>query len=233
MATGAAIAAGPSGLRRFLGIVAVVGLLAILAVVALVMIARKAGSSGSEPFPCAPEEVNVRYSPGDAPKWAHEAVEAALEDSGRKPRTITETGERRDLMVVVWTTSEGAAPNLSGKTLRLEKRSSAQEVKSTLKSKLTPCKDAGQAREIKDAQKAEDAIDAPENPAVKWNSPIVGTGAPVALWWACGPILVRLIGKVARSRTGKAGDDQEDHQTSESLDPAPEPEPAEEEGHQK
>lgn len=231
VATGAAIAAGPSGLRRFLGIVAVVGLLAILAVVVLLMIAGKAGSSGSGPFPCAPEEVKVRYSPDDAPKWAHKAVETALEDSGRKPRTIKETGERRDLMVVVWPTSEGAAPKLSGKTLQLERRSSADEVQSTLESQLTQCEDAGQAGENKNAPEAEDAIEAPEKPIVRWYSPIVGIGVLVALWWACGPVLVRLIGKGARGRPGKAVDDEEDGQAGESLDPVPEP--AKEAGHQK
>lgn len=231
VATGTAIAAGPKGLRRLLGFLSVVVLLAILAVVVLVMMAGKAGPSDSGPFPCAPEEeVKVRYSPDDAPKWAHEAVETALEDSGRKPRTITET-ERRDLMVVVWLTSEGSAPKLSGKTLRLEKRSSADEVQSALKSKLTQCEDAGQAGENKNAQQAEDAIEAAEKPIVRWDSPIVGIGTLVALWWACGPGLVRLIGKGARCRPGKPGDDEEDDQAGESLDPVPEP--ANEEGHQK
>ena len=231
VATGAAIAAGPKGLRRLLGILSVVVLLGILAVVVLVMIAGKTGSSGNGALPCAPEEVKVRYSPDDAPKWAHEAVETALEDSGRKPRTITETGERRDLMVVVWPTSEGASPKLSGKTLRLEKRSSADEVQSSLESKLTQCNDAGQAGENKNAQEAEDAIEAPEKPIVRWYSPIVGIGALVALWWTCGPVLVRLLGKGTRCQPGKEGADEENDQAGVSLDPVPAP--VKEAGHQK
>lgn len=124
-------------------------------------------------------------------------------------------------MVVVWPTSEGASPSLSGKTLRLETRPSADEVQSALKSKLTQCEDAGRADENKNAREAEDAIEAPEKPIVKWYSPIVGIGALVALWWACGPVLARLIGKGSRCRPGKAGNYEEDDQAGESLDPVP------------
>jgi len=227
---GTAIAAGPRGLRRLLGIVVVIGLLAALAVIALVIVTGKAGPRGSESLPCSPEEVKVRYSPDDAPKWAHKAVATALKKAGRKPHTVTKTGEKRDLTVVVWPTTERAAPKLSGKTLRLEKRSSADEVQAALKSKLTQCEDAREAGEDKNSQEAEEATDDRQKPVVRWNSPIVGIGVPAVLWWVCGPVLVRLIDKAATSSPGKAGDDEEDDQAGESLDLALGP--AEEEGHQ-
>ena len=119
-ATGAAIAAGPRGLRRLLGIAIVIGLFIVLAVAALVTAMGKAGSAGSGPLPCTPGKVNVRYSTSDTPQWAKEAVEKALKDTKRESHTVTEAGDSRDLIVVYWPTSEGAEPKLSGKTLRLD-----------------------------------------------------------------------------------------------------------------
>lgn len=226
MATGAAIAAGPAGLRRLLGIAVVVGLLAVLAAVALVAMAGKTGSSGDGPLPCAPEEVTVRYSPGDTPEWAKEAVEEALEDAGRKPRTVSENGVRRDLTVVVWSTSAGAEPMLSGKTLRLERKSTAEEVEAALQEKLAPCEE-GDGTAGEDTGNTEDTQDAPETRALGWNTPVAWIGGVLALWWAIGPLLVRLAGKGVRRRRGKA-DDEDDGDLVDSA-----PEPAQGVGHQK
>lgn len=224
----AAIAAGPSGLRRLLGIVVVIGLLAMLAVVAMVLVAGSAGSTRSGPFPCATDEVKVRYSTSDTPQWARKAVKKTLEDAKRKPRTITNTGERRDLLVIYWPTREGAEPKLDGKTLRLERRSTTEEVKNALKSKLLPCGEAGGSAG-KDMT-AEEALDTPEKPVFGWDSPVIWIGGLIALWWTCGPILVHFISKGVGRRPTRAGDDEDD-ETGVLLDPVPEP--AQEEGRQK
>ncbi len=127
LAAGAAIADGPSGLRRLLGVVVVLALLAGLGVAALLAMAWWVGRGDgqSTALGCPPESVAIAYSPADTPTEVREAVEEALRLAGREPAEGGyDTDQERDLVVSWWPTDlDPEAPRASGRgtvTLRLE-----------------------------------------------------------------------------------------------------------------
>lgn len=200
----AAVAAGPSGLRRFLGLVLVVVLIAGLGFAALMALgvwsASQSGDDDSS-LPCPPDEVAVAFTPKDAPAEVQQAVEAALADAGRE---VTKggwgEGQERDL-VVVWT--PGSDDRLSGSTspskLTLGSVPTAAEVTDLLGDRLAACESSSPTPT---PAEAEEPAEQPQEsaPGFEWPwaggvTPAAGIGLAAGLWWLVGPNAVRAAGR--------------------------------------
>lgn len=192
LATGAAIAAGPRGLRRLLAAVLLTGLALVLGITVLSVIGKSAGTR-DEALPCAPHVTAVQLTPDNTPQSVQKTVMEALITSGRSPEVIDYgDGERSDLVVSWWPTRDPSTPSLKGRTLRLEAEPTVEEVTAALGTKLAACENAEATSESEAAS--------PSTPGVvgrtsKWSSPITWIGSAVALWWAGGPWIVRVVGR--------------------------------------
>lgn len=209
VAAGAAVAAGPSGLRRVAGGCLAVVLLIALAIAGLVALAtymasRDGGLGGDDDvgLACPPDEVAVAYTPAEQPEGVQDAVEDALTDAGRE---ITaggyDEGQSRDVVVSWWQASDPNPPEVSGRStvsLRLQEVPTAEEVQAALGGHLTPCEDPEPTEEPdeapEEAQEQEEEDEGSSQPfAWPWASgwsPVVGIGLAVAAWWLVGPQVV-------------------------------------------
>jgi len=197
LATGAAIAAGPRGMRRLLGVALSLVLVAFLGVAALAMIGKGAGSR-DEPYPCSPAVSTVELTPDNMPSQVRAAVEEALTAEGREPKFVDYgDGVRPDLVVSWWPTRDPNPPQLQGRTLRLESEPTVEDVTVALKARLAPCEE-------------DSPTSAPEAPvpsvrpesgpnALTWSSPITLLGGAIALWWVAGPWIARWAATTFRS----------------------------------
>lgn len=195
----AAVAAGPSGLRRLLGGCLTIVLLGGLGLAALTTLATWLATNGGDDrggdgvLPCPPETVAIAYVPHDLPETIRKAVEGALEDAGRIPvMGGYGEGQSRDLQVSHWpTTLDPRPPMASGRLfpdLRLETIPTRQEVAAALGERLSPCEPVVPVTEEEHPEQYS------VNPSWPWarswtSGSVVGVG--VAGWWLAGPQLVR------------------------------------------
>lgn len=196
--TGAAIAARPKGLRRLLGLLVTIALIAALALIGIATFAGRSEHRTNTQLACAPEAISVRYSPSDPPSWVQEAVEKALHDAGRSPRTVDNRDHNHDLQVLYWPSSSNKSPGLAGKTLRLENRATSDDVAKALKPMLGACSEnSTSSSEPGRSDSSETLIE-----RWSWNNPLTLVCVVVAAWWTFGPWLVKFTIRVAR-RTQK------------------------------
>lgn len=196
----AAVAAGPSGLRRLTAGCLMVALLGGLLLGAFFGFAAwLASRADREPvaLPCPPATVAVAVSTRDAPKEVREAVEAALREAGREPvEGGWHAGLERDL-VIAWT--PGSTTRVSGgsspTTLTLGAVPTAAEITEALTARLAPCEAEAEpttASEPEEAQEPDQG--APGGLSWPWQQGWGTTGwlaLAVGLWWLAGPNLVR------------------------------------------
>lgn len=197
LAAGAAVAAGPSGLRRFLGLVLVVVLIVGLGLAALMALGvwSASQSEDSAALPCPPDAVALVFTPRDTPAEVQRAVSSALKGAGR---TVTTggwgAGQERDL-VVIW--SPGSEARVSGgmgpTKVTFGAAPSAAEVATLLGDRLAPC-----AVATPTPPKAEEPADSSPEGSERFSWPWTGgitpaavVGLAVALWWVAGPNAVR------------------------------------------
>lgn len=203
LATGAAIAAGPSGLRRLLGGCLVVVLILGLGFAALLAFAAwsaRQDSGEGAALPCPPESVAVAWSPQDIPAEVREAVEDALHGAGRETTAGGwAQGQSRDL-VIIWTPgvedrlSTGSSPT----KLTLGEVPTAAEVEALLGDRLDSCAPEPTEEPTEAQEPAQEAeSDDESNPVgISWPwqrgwSPVAGIGLAATLWWVAGPNLAR------------------------------------------
>jgi len=186
LATGAAIAAGPNGLRRLLGAALILALVVLLGLTMLAVIGKNAGGH-DEPYPCAPAVTTVKFTPDDTPSQVRMMVEEALTAEGRSPKIVDYgDGERPDLVVSWWPTRDPNPPQLQGRALRLESEPTVENVTVALKARLASCEDDSPTSATEAPVPA-----APGPQAVTWSSPVTLFGSAIALWWLAGPWMVR------------------------------------------
>lgn len=189
LATGAAIAAGPSGLRRLLGVALTFVLVAFLGVAVLAMIGKSTGSR-DEPYPCAPAVTTVKLTPDNMPSQVRAAVEEALTAEGRELKFVDYgDGERPDLVVSWWPTRDPNPPKLQGRTLRLESEPTVEDVTVALKARLASCEEDSPTSAPETHVPSTRSESTPQ--ALTWSSPITLLGGAIALWWVAGPWIVR------------------------------------------
>lgn len=202
-AAGVAVAAGPSGLRRFAGGCLVVVLILGLGFAALLGFAawsaRQHGGGGSS-LPCPPAPVAVAYTPRDATPEVREAVEEALRGAGREPVPGGwGEGMERDL-VVIW--SPGVEDRLSVGTapskLTLGEVPTAEHVTDLLGDRLASCAPEPTEEPTEAPEPAQEAESDDESGPVgiswPWQrgwSPVASVALAVVAWWVAGPNLVR------------------------------------------
>ncbi len=212
LATGAAIAAGPSGLRRLLGAALILALVVVLGVTVLALIGKSTGGH-PEPYPCAPAVTTVKLTPDDTPSQVRTMVEEALTAEGRSPKIVDYgDGERPDLVVSWWPTRDPNPPQLQGRTLRLESEPTVEDVTVSLKTRLASCED-------------DSPTSAPEAPVLSapsesgrgpqpltWSSPVTLLGGSIALWWFSGPWIARRAAKAfSKVRPRRAHREERQH----------------------
>lgn len=200
LATTAAVAAGPSGIKRLLAGCLMVVLLGGLALGALLGFAAwTTRDADREPksLPCPPETVAVIFTPRlGTPAEVPAAVEQALREAGRKTRAGGwGSGEERDL-VVSWTpgsttrVSSGSGPT----RITLGKVPTAAEVTEALGARLAPCEAETEATAPVPAEPQEPAQEAAGGVSWPWERgwSVTGwLGLAVGAWWIAGPNLLR------------------------------------------
>ncbi|SMX86192.1 hypothetical protein [Brevibacterium aurantiacum] len=207
LATGAAIAARPRGLRRLFGALLILVLVLVLGLTFLALVGKRAGRS-DDPLPCTPETTAVKFTPDNTPTSVQETVAEAVKASGRSVE-LTDYGEgvRPDLVVSWWPTSEDNPPNFQGRTLRLEVEPTIKEVTAALDEKLASC----EGDETATGEKSSSDHPSPKvsGQRVTWSSPVTWIGAAVIVWWLGGPWLVRMTGRgIRRARSRRAPRDE-------------------------
>lgn len=196
----AAVAAGPSGIKRLLAGCLMVVLLGGLALGGLVAFAAwLASRSDREPsmLPCPPVTVAVAVSTQDAPPEVREAVESALRGAGREPVPGGWGGGLERDVVIAWT--PGAETRVSGGdnpvTLTLGAVPTATEVTEALGDRLAPCEaEADPTTAPAPVQAEEPAQAAPGGFSWPWERGWTTTAwlaLALGLWWLAGPNLVR------------------------------------------
>lgn len=200
LAATAAVAAGPSGLKRLFAGCLMVLLLGGLMLGALLGFAAWLGHRvDREPstLPCPPETVAVAVSTKDAPGEVREAVEEALRGAGREPVTGGwGAGLERDL-VIAWT--PGSTTRVSGgsspTTITLGAVPTADEISEALGDRLEPCEAEAEPTTVPEPVETEEAAqDAPGGLSWPWERGWSTTGwlaLAVATWWLAGPNLMR------------------------------------------
>lgn len=194
----AAVAAGPSGIKRVLaGCLMLVLLGGLLLGALLGFAAWLSARSDREPvsLPCPPATVAVAISTQAAPASVRKAVETALREADREPvQGGWGAGLERDL-VVAWT--PGAQTRVSSgdnpTTLILGAVPSAAEVTEALGPRLAPC-EAEATPAPKPDEAGEPAPEAPGGFSWPWQRDWSATGwasLAVGVWWLAGPNVVR------------------------------------------
>lgn len=196
----AAVAAGPSGLRRLVAGCLMVALLGGLMLGAFLGFAAWLGHRADrEPgaLPCPPATVAVAVSTQDAPGEVREAVEQALREAGREPvEGGWGDGLERDV-VIAWT--PGAETRVSGghnpTTITLGAVPTAAEVSEALGERLGPCEDETEPTiEPAPVEPEEPAPEAPGGVSWPWErgwSVTVWLALALVAWWLAGPNLLR------------------------------------------
>ena len=189
LATCAAIASGPRGLRRLLGAAVVLVLVVVLGAAFLAHLSKGARSH-DEPYPCAPAVTTVKISPDNAPSHVREMLERTFSDAGRKPKFVDYgDGERPDLVVSWWPTRDPNPPRFQGRTLHLEYEPTVDEVTDALKDRLASCEaDSATATPAASAPSARSEV-GPR--ALDRSSPVALAGGAIGLWWLAGPWITR------------------------------------------
>lgn len=196
----AAVAAGPSGVRRLLAGCLMVVLLGGLALGALFGFAAWLASRADrepEALPCPPANVAVAVSTRDAPTEVRETVEAAVREAGREPVPGGWGGGLERDLVVAWT--PGAETRVSGgsnpTTLTLGAVPTAAEITEALGGRLTPCEAEAEPTTAPAPVEAEEpAPEAPGGVSWPWERGWSTTGwlaLTLAVWWLAGPNVVR------------------------------------------
>ncbi len=207
LATGAAIAAGPNGLRRLLGAALILALVVVLGVTVLAVIGKGAGGH-DEPYPCAPAVTTVKFTPDDTPSQVRMTVEETLTAEGRLPKIVDYgDGERPDLVVSWWPTRAPNPPQLQGRTLRLESEPTVEDVTVALKTRLASCGDDSPTSATEAPVSS-----APGPQALTWSSPVTLLGGAITLWWLAGPWIVRRAAKAfSTARPRRAHREERQH----------------------
>lgn len=200
LAATAAVAAGPSGIKRLLAGCLMVILLGGLALGGLLGFAAWSAQNAErapESLPCPPSTVAVAMSTRDAPPEVRAAVEQALRDAGREPVAGGwGDGLERDL-VIAW--SPGSATRVSAgsnpTTLTLGAVPTAAEVAEVLGDRLAPCEPAPAQNNAPASTgsrlPAQETADASSWP---WERGWTTTGwlaLMLTVWWLAGPNIAR------------------------------------------
>ncbi len=200
LAATAAVASGPSGIKRVLAGCLMVLLLGGLVLGALLGFAAWLSHRADrepETLPCPPATVAVAMSTRDAPPEVREVVEEALRKAGREPvEGGWGDGLERDF-VIAWTpgaetrVSSGSSPT----TITLAAVPTADEITEALGGRLAPCEPEAEpttANEPAEAQ--EPAQGAPGDLSWPWERGWSTTGwlsLAAGCWWLAGPNLLR------------------------------------------
>lgn len=196
----AAVAAGPSGVKRLAAGCLMVLLLGGLMLGALLgfggWLASRSEQS-PDALPCPPDTVAVAVSTKDAPGEVRQAVEHALRETGREPvEGGWGAGKERDL-VVAWT--PGSATRVSHGdrpvTITLGAVPTAAQVSEALGARLAPCETETEPTAAPTPAEAEEPpTEAPGGISWPWErgwSTTAWLGLTVGLWWLVGPNAVR------------------------------------------
>lgn len=200
LAATAAVAAGPSGIKRLAAGCLMVVLLGALILGALFGFAAwlsHRSEQGPESLPCPPATVAVAVSTQDAPVEVREAVEAVLREAGREPVEGGWGGGLERDLVVAWT--PGAETRVSGgsnpTTITLGAVPTGAEVTEALSGRLEHCESKTEPTTSPEpVETQEPAQDAPGGITWPWErgwSTTGWLGFVVALWWLAGPNLAR------------------------------------------
>ncbi|OIJ35437.1 hypothetical protein BK826_08075 [Rothia kristinae] len=200
LATTAAVAAGPSAIKRLAAGCLMVVLLGALILGALFGFAAwlsHRSEQGPESLPCPPATVAVAVSTQDAPVEVREAVEAVLREAGREPVEGGWGGGLERDLVVAWT--PGAETRVSGgsnpTTITLGAVPTGAEVTEALGGRLAPCEAEAEPTTAPEPVETEEAAQvAPGGlswPGERGWSTTGWLSLAVATWWLAGPNLVR------------------------------------------
>lgn len=196
----AAVAAGPSGVKRLAaGCLMVVLLGGLLLGVFFGFAAWLASRADREPvaLPCPPATVAVAVSTRDAPKEVREAVEEALREAGREPVEGGWGGGLERDLVVAWTpgAETRASSSSSPTTLTLGAVPTAAEVTEALGTRLALCEAEAEPTTAPEPVEAQEpAHEAPDGVPWPWERDWGATGwlaLAVGVWWLAGPNIVR------------------------------------------
>lgn len=196
----AAVAAGPSGVRRLLAgclMIVLLGGLALGGFLAFAAWTAQHSNQAPSALPCPPATVAVAVSTQVAPKGVREAVEQALRQAGREPVKGGWGGEERRDLVVVWSPGSTTSVSRSSDPVKITLGAvpSAAEVTEVLGGRLAPCAaPAKPSAAPAPVEAQEPAQSAPGGTSWPWERGWGVTGwlaLTVALWWLAGPNMLR------------------------------------------
>ena len=196
----AAVAAGPSGIKRLAAgclMVVLLGGLVLGAFFGFAAWLSHRSEQGPSVLPCPPATVAVAVSTQDAPPEVREAVEEALRGAGREPVPGGWGGGLERDLVIAWT--PGAETRVSGgsnpTTVTLGAVPTAAEVSEALGGRLAPCEPEAEPTTapapVEAEEPAQDATDGLSWPWERGWSTTAWLALTVALWWLAGPNLMR------------------------------------------